>query len=346
MVDAGWEEKIYPAAKLALIVDGLIAEGVSPAAVLRRVGIPLNMLRSPETRVSINQVVDAYLCAMKLSSNPFFAYHTGLRSHVSLYGMYGFAILSSMDFRQTMHFAVKYHGLATPLVRLRFEAGTRRACWAIDPLPHPAVDPCLFRFIVEMQIGVTVSFHRDVMGSTFRPLEVHTSFSVPHEDLESYSKLFGCSVISNQEENRVVFDASWLDGTPQFGNEITYASVVSLCDDLHEELVFRVGIMGKVRELLLATIGRNTSFEKVAHELDMPVRTLSRKLAGQGTSFRDLKDRLRAHAATKYLRDTEMTTEDIAHVLGFSDTASFRRAFRRWTRTSPKNFRRGLSMTS
>jgi AraC-like DNA-binding protein len=197
-----------------------------------------------------------------------------------------------------------------------------------------------------MQIGVTVSLHRDVMGSTFRPLEIHTSFSVPHEDVESYSKLFGCSAISNQEENRVVFDASWLDGTPQFGNEITYASVVALCDDLHEELAFRLGIMGKVRELLLATIGRNTSFEKVAHELDMPVRTLSRKLAGHGTSFRDLKDRLRAHAATKYLRDTEMTTEDIAHVLGFSDTASFRRAFRRWTRTSPKNFRRGLSMTS
>jgi hypothetical protein len=67
MVDGGWEEKIYPAAKLAVIVDGLVAEGVCPAAVSRRVGIPLNLSRSPETRVSINQAVDAYLCAMKLS---------------------------------------------------------------------------------------------------------------------------------------------------------------------------------------------------------------------------------------------------------------------------------------
>jgi AraC-like DNA-binding protein len=43
--------------------------------------------------------------------------------------------------------------------------------------------------------------------------------------------------------------------------------------------------------------------------------------------------------AVKYLRDTDMTGEDIAGAIGFSDAANFRRAFRRWTRESPSEFK-------
>jgi AraC-like DNA-binding protein len=43
--------------------------------------------------------------------------------------------------------------------------------------------------------------------------------------------------------------------------------------------------------------------------------------------------------AVKYLRDTDLTNEDIALALGFSDAANFRQAFRRWTKKSPSQFK-------
>ena len=46
--------------------------------------------------------------------------------------------------------------------------------------------------------------------------------------------------------------------------------------------------------------------------------------------------------AVKYLRDTEMTIDDIACALGFSETANFRHAFRRWKRASPRDYRQAL----
>ena len=92
--------------------------------------------------------------------------------------------------------------------------------------------------------------------------------------------------------------------------------------------------------ILLATIGRRASFNDVARRLDMPVRTLHRKLREQDTSFRDIMDQLRHELAVKYLRDTGMTIGDIAHALGFSDAANFRHAFRRWSKLSPQAFRR------
>ena len=68
-------------------------------------------MSSPTTRISLNQVIEGYRNAAKLSPDPHFSYHTGLRFHLSAYGMYGFAILSSMNYRQTMQFAEKYHQL-------------------------------------------------------------------------------------------------------------------------------------------------------------------------------------------------------------------------------------------
>jgi AraC-like DNA-binding protein len=78
----------------------------------------------------------------------------------------------------------------------------------------------------------------------------------------------------------------------------------------------------------------------VASKLKTSTRTLRRKLELEGTSFRDLVDELRAQVAIRYVHDTDFTIEDVAFRLGFSDAAAFRHAFRRWTNSSPQEFRR------
>jgi AraC-like DNA-binding protein len=112
-----------------------------------------------------------------------------------------------------------------------------------------------------------------------------------------------------------------------------------------EDLQLRIGLIGKVREILLVNLMRPTSFDAIAKHLHMTTRTLRRKLGEENTSFRKLVDELRMHVAIKYLRDTDLTTEEIAYALGFSDAANFRHAFRRWTKLAPLEFRdfsRGL----
>src|SRR6202022_3116053 len=107
------------------------------------------------------------------------------------------------------------------------------------------------------------------------------------------------------------------------------------------ELKLNTGVAGRVREIFLANLGQPTNFERVAGHLKMSSRTLRRKLEQEGTSFRELIDELRAHAAIKYVRDTNLTIEDIAFALGFSDAAAFRHAFRPWTKSAPHEYRRG-----
>ncbi len=71
----------------------------------------------------------------------------------------------------------------------------------------------------------------------------------------------------------------------------------------------------------------------------MSERSLRRRLAEEGVSLSELKDELRLQLAIELLRDTRLTMEDIAESLAFSDAASFRRAFRRWTGEAPQDYR-------
>jgi AraC-like DNA-binding protein len=282
--------------------------------------------------------LQCYRSAIALSRDPYFAYAAGQRFHVAAYGMFGFAILSSMNFRQTINFALNYHQLATPLAEISFKEDDGDALWTIAPLAHPRVDRRLYRFLVELQFGVTLSLHRDVMGPSFAALELHCTYDPP-ADAPNYAEIFGCPVLFRQSDNRLRFDSAWLDGTPKLGNDATYATIVELCDGLMEDFELRVGLVGKVRQFLLGNLMRPTSFDDVAAHLGTSARTLRRKLHEENTSFRKLADELRMDMAIKYLRDTNLTIEDIGHALGFSEAANFRQAFRRWTKASPHQFR-------
>jgi len=106
-----------------------------------------------------------------------------------------------------------------------------------------------------MQFGIHTSLHRDVMGSSFRPRELHVTYG-PTSNALTYPEVFGCPVYFGQAENKFIFDAQWLDGAPQLGNEISYSLALDLCDQLMEELQLRLGLVGKVREILLVNLAR------------------------------------------------------------------------------------------
>jgi AraC-like DNA-binding protein len=341
-VPVGPDDKIYPVLKIASVVGSLQAEGIAADQALDKVNLTDSDLTSPATRVSLNQVIQSCRNAIRLSNDPYFAYHAGLRFHVSTFGMYGFAMLSSPNFRQTIQFSLRYRQLATPLTDISFREEGGNGVWTIVPVPHPNVDAALYRFLVDMQFGIQTSLFRDIMGPSFGPRRLRATFGPSAGSLE-YRKLFGCPVVFRQAENEFLFDAKWLDGTPELGNEITYRSVLSLCDQLMDELQLRVGLVGKVREAILHNLARPRSLHAVAEHLKMSPRTLRRKLRDENSTFREIMDDLRMRVAIKYLRDTDLTIEEIAAALGFSDAANFGHAFRRWAQGTPKEFRRAAA---
>ncbi len=338
MPGISFSDKLYEPTKLAAVIDTLVGEGVAPGEALHDVGVPFGKLHDPATLVSIRQLLVACQNAGRLSRNQHLPYNIGASVHVSAYGMYGYAILCSPSFRHAMEFAT-YHPLASPLTTISYSEEPGSAIWTLEPVAHSSVDDQLYRFIVELQIGIHTSLHRDVMGQSFAPREITFAYQ-PAGDFRLTEELAGCALRFGQSANRIIFDSKWLDEAPRFGNRITYVAIQATCDSLLSDLSLRSGTAGKVREILIGNLASRKTLSDTARLLGVTSRTLSRRLSDQGTSFRALSDELRGQAAMKYLRETAMTNEDIAFVLGFVDEANFRHAFQRWTGKTSSEYRR------
>ena len=84
----------------------------------------------------------------------------------------------------------------------------------------------------------------------------------------------------------------------------------------------------------------NISQEMVADELHMSVRNLQRKLKNIDTSFRELLDEIRRELAKQYVTTSDVNLSEVTFLLGFSESSSFSRAYKRWHGVTPSEVRK------
>lgn len=323
------------------LLDALERAGITAARALQGTGLSEAALRSPETRISPHQLLRLCRNASQLVADPAFPLHAGQQFHLSSYGLYGFAILSSTSFRKAIDFAVRYQQLAISLLQISFEEGLRESTWRYRPRLQAPLDPALTRFLVELHLSIVVSLHRDVMGAGFAPTRVRVTYPDPGPGAD-YARTVGCAIEFDRTENSLTFDSAWLDLTPRMANDLAHRELVTLCDGLLSQMRRQLGLSGRVREALLMGRMAETSCADVAARLHMTERTLRRRLGEERTSFRKLLDELRMELALSYLRQTDLSVAELAHTVGFKEEASLRHAVRRWTGQSPQAYRRQM----
>ena len=89
----------------------------------------------------------------------------------------------------------------------------------------------------------------------------------------------------------------------------------------------------------MQTPGRFPRMGAVASELGIGVRSLRRHLSENGVSYQELLGQVRRDLAVDYQRNSLLTVEQIAQLVGFVEASSFRKAFHRWTGETPCEFR-------
>jgi AraC-like DNA-binding protein len=123
-----------------------------------------------------------------------------------------------------------------------------------------------------------------------------------------------------------------------------------LCQVLEDQASSLAGRLGKddgfvrqVRRLLTARLTNGEAeIAVVAKDLATTARTLQRRLAAEGWSFRALVEDTRRRAAGHYLANRSLTIAEVSYLTGFSEVAAFHRAFRRWYSRTPREFRESL----
>jgi len=333
-----FDERIYPAHKLAAVVKTLSGVCVPAASSLAGSGLTEDRLRSAATRISYRQTATVFRNALQLSPVPAFALHAGQLMRVTSYGMYGYAAMSSLSHEAALEFAVKYHRVTGAVADVSLVFGDDGALFTYEPILTRDRRDGLYRASVEFVIASHLRLNKDLYGSSFRFDRVRVAYPEP-EHAGAYRQLFGCAVDFAHPCNQVMFHSKWLtDPTPYF-DPITNAMAREACEAAFANLSRNAGVASHIRRVLIENPGRFPNIEAMAAQLSMNPRKLHRKLEAEGTTYRDLLGEVRMTLAIEYLRKTDMTNEDIASRLGYSDAANFRHAFARWTGRRPSDYR-------
>ena len=331
-----FDEKVYPAHKIAAVVAALGEGGVSAAEALD--GTALSESQLAKSLVSYRQMRAVFDNAQRLSAEPALALAAGRKMHFTAFGMYGYALLSSPSHAEAIAFAVKYHDVMGPMVELSFSHDGEAAVYSYEPILEADPARPLYRFALEFQLASHHTIMTDLYGKAFRFAQISTTYAAPAH-ARAYARLFKCPVHFGQPVNEVRFDAALIKQRMSYANPITYAMAHEACEQDLREVVRAGSVAGQVHRLLITLAGRFPDIDEAAAALSLNARTLRRKLDAEQTSYRKILAEVRMHLAIEYLRKTQMTNDEIAARLGYSDAANFRHAFKRWTFRHPSDFR-------
>jgi AraC-like DNA-binding protein len=127
------------------------------------------------------------------------------------------------------------------------------------------------------------------------------------------------------------------------GDPDSYALAQDLCLKLLEQVPkSALSTVDRVKHLLLSQTPGTVTETAVARAMFVSKRTLARRLDKEGDSYRAIRERVLSELAARHLRESGLTVESVATLLGYNDTAAFRKAFYRWYGQAPSEFRNNI----
>ncbi|MFK7732962.1 MAG: AraC family transcriptional regulator [Pseudomonadales bacterium] len=323
-----------------LIAQTLEAEGIGPESLFDLAGVDLNTLRDPSVRMPadafhrlLNQVEQA-------SNDPVFGLTMSKYIHPTTFYSLGIAMYCSETLGGFLESLAKYYRLITTNDEMVIDAQ--------DGLFHLRaihVNPVEFSPIREDGIAsIIVKIIRVALHDHYEPKEITLRRAHPGALAEEYERFFGCPVTFDAQNTEIVLREEDVarklhSANPQLGEMYEQLTVEYL------NKLDRIDFPSRVRKELVWLLPSGVSSkEQVASALNMSTRTLYNKLEQSGTTFREVLDDTRHSLADEYIKQ-ELPIYEIAYLIGFSDTANFSRAFKKWTGVSPNEYRQQLVHT-
>jgi AraC-like DNA-binding protein len=313
--------------------------GVRVADVLRETSLEFSQLRDPGLLVDARQELAVVRNLVReLGDSAEIAIELGRRYHVTTFGIFGFACISSPTLRDTMAFALRYLDLTFTFSIPHIEVGADKISMVLH---DERVPRDVAAFFVLRDLAAIYTVMRDLLPeATFRSLCFR---SAEPSTVESYVDLFGVVPAFAAEANIATLDLAFFDEPLPRANEHTVAICEEQCRDLVTRKRARSGISHDIRERLVRVGGVEAGMDAVARELAMSSRTLRRRLTEAGTSYRLLVDEVRQALAEEMLATGALSVEDVAIRLGYAEASSFIYAFKRWKGITPAAFARRVS---
>lgn len=222
------------------------------------------------------------------------------------------------------------------LPRFSVDIGPRETRWAADVRQVDDVE----HLVADSTVVFAHRLFGWAIGSSLRVRRVEFCYPRPPH-ASAYQRNFLSPLVFDSNEAALVIDSSLL-GTPIVQTEDTLAALLSAApSEFLDPAEHDVTVSDQVRRILDSRRGVPwETVDEIARRLSMSAPTLRRKLRAEHVTVSALREEVLRDAAIAGLVCERGTIAELAEELGFSEPSAFTRAFRRWTGSTPHEYRR------
>lgn len=312
----------------------LMQRGISDAQWLRPIGYTAEQLRDPMRRLSEDQLAQVWNRAIELTNDPALAVHTARVVNPAAFGILGHVLANATTLGQVLNLLQRFHRLLfdAPLLDIQFDRqhlslGLQRDDSADPDRNRPLVE---FTLISLLRLAMLLSAGEELASRYLHRVQFrHARPAAPV--LNAYELVFGSTPIQfGAPRSAVVIDAAVLQLPVAYSDPQTFELLRQQAQDQLRLLSTETDPITRARACIRRRLlGRAPTIQDVAADCSTSRATLQRRLSAAGTSFRELLDEERRQSACELLREGQ-SIDDVAHLLGYGDSAAFQHAFKRW----------------
>lgn len=301
-------------------------------------GLSMDDLAHPIRLITPNQEQRVFANAARLSNSAVTALQLGQRMRISAYGQLGYAMLSSATLGQAIRVMLSHPNMLGSYFCLSSERLDKStvSLRASEYLQSAE----LYLFNLELCFSSIKAVLDDALGRPLQLSGMHLQEPTQgHAD--HFPEFFGdCPVLVGQPFSEMTFDVSWLAAPLPLADPVTHRDALEQCQLIEARFTRATSsLAGEVVSRIRQSLHAPPTLEQLADHLHCTPRTLRRHLNQTGRGYQKILDDLRYQRAQALLAEPELPVSRIAEQLGFSETASFRHAFLRWSGLSPRCWR-------
>lgn len=324
------------------VLENLEARGIDPVPVFGPDWVARVRQPDGQIRLTLDEWLTLLRRATEASGDP--AFVVKLAGHVRgrHLGMLGFLLMSCESLAEAALILQRYERLHDNFNAAEFHVDGERFSLTWRPLiEQPPMELVLLSMSLWAHHARWLSERPDLLA------DVRFAFPRPtaHELVDALQRAFGGEVLFDQPLNQMHGEARLLTLPVAQRNRGVHASLRMQADnELSRLLGEELGFLTHLEWVLAQGVeqGRIT-LQQTAESVNLAPRTLQARLEAQGSSFREVLDRVRHRLAEHHLGNPGLPLSTVAARLGFADQSAFQHAFKRWSGQSPGEFRRRLT---
>lgn len=327
---------------LTALVNVLSGEAHQVDPLLREYGFYRTQTATPYERVALRRYVSLLEHASEKFDRPFLGLEMGAQFGMEELGPFQALFTAAGSLRASLDSFALFQNRWQTKTLLDATVGADTTT-----LSYRILDPTIWprRQDAEFTMAGIALLIKQLATPQWHPVEVHFEHSIAGME-GPLARYFKAPVIGNQVANQLVIlnkdlDRQFFRSTGWQDSRLKTVLECHLLDLLGPESTVAKGIAAYAEEAISRRLGRApVDCDSIAVELNFSPRSFRRRLMEEGTSFRHLLQEARQARAKNLLQAADLPLSTIAERLGYSDTAAFSRAFKEWTRISPRRYSR------